>query len=311
MKFFYKDKLLDDQKDIINELLVTGCEFSNILYEKIKPVLKNIRIGCFEGKVGNITKQRYILLIPTANNDYTYFSIQGERNLSKYSYQTLQNEMKVDNLSLRLVDDYNEVINKINKVTHIKATNILNSFYHIETNTTSVDKHNNKYNIQIISNTDSTIGEDLYVDELLLFDGNKKIGYLKAKYTTDEYSKLYNVDITSSAKIFINKATVDYSKLSDEYKNRGLGYVMYFHMAQHLNNKGIQFRQSTICSHAAQLLWDGINTNLIDYVTNSKIKVSNGFKNISFLSIGHDCILEFKNNKPIVSKANKNTNTKF
>ena len=68
------------------------------------------------------------------------------------------------------------------------------------------------------------------------------------------------------------------------------------HIAQHLNNKGIELRESSLQSKKAQKLWKGIRNNFADFIS---FKKNN---NLAFLKIGEKCILNFEQEKPVVSK---------
>lgn len=69
----------------------------------------------------------------------------------------------------------------------------------------------------------------------------------------DNYKK-----IQRELKVFNDIATVDYSKISNQYKGRGLGTQMYLKIAQHYDNKNIMFRSSSLQSPSAKGLWQRI-----------------------------------------------------
>lgn len=71
----------------------------------------------------------------------------------------------------------------------------------------------------------------------------------------DKYKK-----IQRELKVFNDIATVDYSKMSEHYKGRGLGTQMYLKIAQHYDNKNIMFRSSSLQSPSAKGLWQRIKT---------------------------------------------------
>lgn len=81
----------------------------------------------------------------------------------------------------------------------------------------------------------------------------------------DNYKK-----IQRELEVFNDIATVDYSKMSDQYKGRGLGTQMYLKIAQHYDNKNIMFRSSSLQSPSAKGLWQRIKTehpNLIKEIS--------------------------------------------
>lgn len=298
MKLFYKDQLIEDNQSLLTELESPGAEFAQILHSKISPIKKEVKIAYMEGELADGTKKQLFVLLQPAKVGNTYISADGVCSLSKYAINSLEKKYQLKNIEIKETNA-EEVESRINPTTYKKAYEILKDFYVVDLDENVEDKLGNKYRLVIVNNADLTIGENLKVDELMLFDGDKKIGYLKAKYTTPELMRLHGVE---KEDVFLNQATIDFSNLDDDYKNKGLGYVMYFHMSQYLSCKGIEFRQSTLCSDSAQGLWNGINKN---WSKNIQVRQMNNGRekvNVSFLSIGEDCILSFKNNKPIIQK---------
>lgn len=298
MKLFYKDQFIEDNQDLLAELELPGAEFVQILYSKISPIKKDVKIAYMEGEAVDGSKKQLFILLQHKEIRATYISADGCCSLSKYSINSIEKKYQLKDIEIK-ESNMEEVESRINPSTYKKAYEILKDFYVVESNKSVEDKKGNKYRLAIINNADLTIGEHLKVDELMLFDGDKKIGYLKAKYTTPELMKLHGVEKES---YFLNQATIDFSNLEDDYKDRGLGYVMYFHMSQYLSSKGIQFRQSTLCSDSAQKLWDGISKHWSENVQVKKMKSGHQQVNVSFLSIGADSILAFENNKPVIHK---------
>ena len=164
---------------------------------------------------------------------------------------------------------------------------------------TIFDKNNEPYEIKIIKNADATIGAELIVDSLFLFHQDKLIGYLKVKYCTqDVLNKMYKKTEDSN---FYNKDGVDYSFIEDNYKNKGLGYAMYFHMAQHLDSEGVDFRQSTLQSSYAQRLWTGIEKHWEKHIETHTFSKTN----CSFLKMTQDLELYSQDNKPKIKSVLK------
>ena len=56
--------------------------------------------------------------------------------------------------------------------------------------------------------------------------------------------------------VFNDTATIDYSKLHDDYL--GIGTQMYLKMAEHYHSKNIVFRSSSAQSPSAKALWEKI-----------------------------------------------------
>lgn len=58
--------------------------------------------------------------------------------------------------------------------------------------------------------------------------------------------------------VFNDIATIDYSKLHDDYRGLGIGTQMYLKMAEHYHSKNIAFRSSSAQSPSAKALWEKI-----------------------------------------------------
>lgn len=298
MKLFYKKQQIKDNENLITELEDPGAEFAQILYHKISPIKKDVKIAYIEGDTVDGLKKQLFILIQPGQGRSTFISADGHFSLSRYALEHIEKKYEIKNIEIK-ESNIQEVENKINPLTYKKAYEILKDFYVVDIDKVVEDKLGKKYRLAMVSNSDLTIGEHLKVDEIMLFDGEKQIGYLKAKYTTPKLMKLHEVE---KENFFLNQATIDFSNLDDEYKNKGLGYVMYFHMSQYLSSKGVKFRQSTLCSEEAQQLWNGINKHWNKNVKSQQIKNGNTQVNVSFLSIAKDCILSFENNKPVIQK---------
>jgi ribonuclease HI len=298
MKLFYKEQPVEDNKDLLTELELPGAEFAQILYSKISPIKKNVKIAYMEGEAVDGSKKQLFILLKLGGAREGFISADGCFSLSKYALEHIEKKYQLKDIKIK-ESNIEEAESKINPSIYKKAYEILKDFYVVDLDKNVEDKLGNNYRLVIVNNADLTIGEHLKVDELILFDGDKKIGYLKAKYTTPELMRLHGV---AKENHFLNKSTIDFSNLEDDYKNKGLGYVMYFHMSQYLSSKGIKFRQSTLCSDSAQKLWEGINKHWSENVQIKKIENGQQKVNVSFLTIGKDCILSFKDNKPVIHK---------
>ncbi len=302
MKFFYNSIPVDEQKELVEELLLNGSEFAHVLYSKMSPINPNLKISSLNGIQNDSPINLFLLVNSDGICNNSFFSINGERVIFKNIISELSNKYGISNLQQQPIYNPNTINKNFTLNKYKKAEKILEGFYQVDLDRTVKDKLGSEYRLVIVSNSDMTIGEHLHVDELMLFQGETKIGYLKAKYTTPEIMEKHGVP-KNTKDDFKNEATVDFSRVNPDYMNKGLGYIMYFYMAQHLNSKGISFRQSTICSNEAKRLWQGIEHNWSEQVLNKDKKVFNKKVKISFLSIGQDCLLYFKDRKPhIVNK---------
>lgn len=365
---FYKEECRNSQ--IISDFLYSA-EFCYAIYEKmnILPSVALVDLHCYDHE-GNIIQSFPLPVIKnirdTENeiNINSYINIKGNYNFytsssfsEKYFIEQLNDHYK-DKGMAQIVTishnnmSFNEFIQKypLNNEKVQKAQALLDNFFNLESQGILYDKSKEPYYYQIVCNSDINIGENLIVDELLLYkikdeiresfdnkrtlasklklidrDSIESIGYLKVKYTTNEIVQFLDQklqenypDATSTMTIkssnvssknnnklkevspFLNVAGIDYSNINEPYKNKGLGYSMYFQMAKYLTLKDIEFRQSSINSQYAKRLWEGIQKHWKDNIT-LKPFMNN---NLCFLSIGQDCILDFKNSQPVI-KTNK------
>jgi hypothetical protein len=302
MKFFYNNKPIEEQKELVDELFLNGSEFSHVLFSKMSKINQNLKFGYFQGTKNGKPTQLFCLIKSEGENNNSFFLINGERVIIKNMIHEISKKYEISDLSFEILKSPGTINNYFNVKKYNKAEEILKDFYSLDLDISVKDKIGGDYRLVIVSNSDMTIGEHLHIDELMLFQGETKIGYLKAKYTTPNIMLQHGID-PSKKDHFKNEATVDFSRVTPEHMNKGLGYVMYFHMAKHLNAKGISFRQSTICSNEAKRLWNGITHNWNEQVFQKDKKSFDKKVKVSFLSIGQDCLLYFKNRKPhIVNK---------
>lgn len=273
-------------------------EFALVLAEKFND-FPDYSTGFLKAKDKN-GEEKILKPIIYDTKSLTYLTKDGERALSKYFINSIsKNNPGFTNFSL-IPSDISHL--KPNTTIQKKMKDLLADFFNIKVKKEIIDKNGRKYHIKIVNNADDSIGASLIVDTLFLYDGDKRVGYLKAKYTKKDFIKKFYDDINCSEakadKLFVDMASVDYSKLENEYQNKGLGYVMYFHMAQHLESEGIKFRSSTIQSPLAQRLWSGINKNWGEYIDQKKTNKKNCF----FLSMTKDLELYFEDNTPKIKK---------
>lgn len=292
---FYKYGFDSEGKKFIKD---NPLEFALVLAEKFKD-FPEYSTGFLKAKNKSGNE---VLLNPIVYNKktLTYVTKDGERALSKYFINSLlKDSPELTDMDL-IPADISHL--KINVVAKNKIENLLADFFNIKVRKEVVDKQGHKYNLKIVSNADDSIAASLIVDTLFLYDGKEKIGHVKVKYTKKEFIKAFyddtNCSEAKSDKAFINLATIDYSRLEEKYQNKGLGYVMYFHMAQYLESEGVKFRSSTLQSPLAKRLWDGINKNWGEHIINKKFYN----KHCSFLKMGKELELYFEDNLPKVKK---------
>lgn len=300
MEFFLGDEPLNRNMPEYKKLKETGVELAYLMSKKYEGVNLGYKIIKHSFVENDIHKTSYFF--GKLNNDEesrdkvsTFFSPSGflvggaitRLNITDSKFEVVKAE---------------DIVKLLNPEIVSIADAIYKDFFILKKTEVVKDKKGDEYTLKIIQNSDSTIGDVLYIDEVLLFKGDEKIGYLKAKYTTKELLKKYN-GLGDSG--FGNVATIDYSKLRDDMKGKGLGYVMYFHMAKHLNEESIKFRQSTICSPSAQRLWSAFENHCADVIEEKEWSSGGKIQNIKFLNIAKNLVLSFKENVPTISKKNK------
>lgn len=305
---FYKDGYLTkEQKDYFEN----SPEFIYALYEKMS-LAPNNYLGAF---IGIDKNEKELISIPELISTYDdgkfsgHININGAYNNSAYQSELKKMQEKNDNcINLKIVAlSKEEYKNKfiLNEEKLKKAKEILSDFFNLKETGTLKDKNGEVYHFKIIQNADPSIGSTLIVDNLLLLKENgEEIGFIKVKYTTEEILEKLNVsEQEKKDNVFLNIAGVDFSKIREDFRNLGLGYSMYFQMAQYLTKNNIYFRQSSLNSEKAVRLWNGINQHWAKFILIEKGEVSK--KTVSFLKIGEDCMLSFENNRPIITKKNR------
>lgn len=301
MDFFYQDERIDYHSDIYLKLIHSGIEYSSVLLGKIKPIYNNAELIKITG-INNSGQQQssYTLGLYEDNEIKELFFLNRLISNSKFGLEAVEKRLQIKNIELEKCENLN--VEK-NQEKLLISEEIFKNFFNIKKEKQIQDKYEENYQLKIVENTDVTIGSGLIVDTVYLLKNNNIIGYLKAKYTTTDMLKDHKMDHDKSLHIWKKVATIDYTKINDEYTNKGLGYVMYFHMAQHLNAKKIQFRESTVQSEKAQRLWNGIQKNLYK---NVKVKKIYNEDFVCFLKVGINSSLLFENSKPIIlNKRNK------
>lgn len=365
---FYKDEYLTREE---RESFIHTPEFCYAIYEKMKilPSIILLDIHCHDHE-GNIVKSFPVPALKNSKNDQyehnqdkikSYITIKGNYTFytsssfsEKHLIEGLNKQFKKE-LNKQLKDDSDLKISKLsyNEISYSdliekykldseklqQSRQLLDNFFNLVEEGILYDKNKQPYYYQLVQNSDMNIGENLIIDELLLYkikedisdlfigkkvtpsklkmlnkDNIESVGYLKAKYTTSDIVELLDKKLNDNFPVvktpvsiknknkpkeispFLNLATIDYSHIDEPFKNKGLGYAMYFHMAKYLNLKNIEFRQSSLNSEYATRLWQGIQKHWKDNITLKPFMNTN----LCFLSIGSESILQFKNSKPII-----------
>ena len=191
---------------------------------------------------------------------------------------------------------HEEIANmKLNEEKLNEAQALVRNIFIIKNESDIVDKLGESYQIKIIKDADPTISSYVVVDKLVLIKNGEEIGFVKVKYTTPEIVKKLGMQANE---MFLDIATIDYSWLEHDYRNRGLGYSMYVAIAKHLKSEGLRFRSSMLQSSQAKQLWSGIHEHFARHIEFDTINNTQ----VAFLTIGEDCMLYFNQGKPELKK---------
>lgn len=120
---------------------------------------------------------------------------------------------------------------------------------------------------------------------------DEKMAYLKEKdvvFTENNYDIIFNIKknelkdqfkkIQRDFKMFNDVSTIDYSKISDEFKGKGLGTQIYLKMAEHYDSKNIIFRSSALQSPSAKGLWEKMKKEYPSQIEEISIDDQNYYK---------------------------------
>ncbi len=273
MQLYYQNKDITDA--IKQTLKQDGEEVCRVLFEKMKDIA-----------------QVFPILIE--ENGIQLFALK-EKTLTFDQYYTIDKVRGCYDVKTSLVDIDKQSLNP----EKLKiAQEIFNDFFIIKIQKDIYDKFGEHYQLVIIENSDLSIGDSLVVDEVRILKNGKNIGYLKAKYNTNKSMSDYGLSGNFKTDPFFMKATTDYSYLLEDFQNKGLGYQMYFHMAQHLNQKNIQFRESVSLSPKAKRIWHQMKENWSDSIQIKKVKFGSRIEHLHFLNIAKDTELYFENKQP-------------
>jgi len=135
------------------------------------------------------------------------------------------------------------------------------------------------------------LGQDYQVQINDNMSADEKKAYLKEKevvFTETNYDIIFNIKknelkdqlkkIQRELKMFNDVATIDYSKISDEFKGKGLGTQIYLKMAEHYDNKNIVFRSSSLQSPSAKGLWEKMKKEYPSQIEEINIADQNYYK---------------------------------
>lgn len=206
---------LDYKKEIISQLVNFSSEYYKIAKKELDNYFNIVEYGNIKDKHGE---------------NYNYHIIENADN-------TIGANVLLDKI---IISKDNQEIGYVK----IKYTNL------------NIDEECNKIPYSILEKKQfSNEEKQFYLTRQKIEFNSNNIDLLfnLLKETTKEELEKYKQDPTN--KVFDNIATVDYSRVNDDYQGRGLGKEMYITIAKHLNKKGIKFRSSSLRSESAKGLW--------------------------------------------------------
>lgn len=275
MSFFYKNESLETQSNDIQILAKTGAEIVVVMFEKLKQSFEDYRI----------------LKYCDENSENLEFAIGKIHNNKVVSFFSSLGDIYLDSLidlSCGILKEVtiNEVFLYVQKEALYIANKMFDNFFLLKQKKLVYDKYNQPYDLIIIENSNNNYGSSTQVVSIYLISEGVKIGFMEVSYNTQ----------LDGIKQFVNKTYthVAYVELKAEYQNKGLGYIMYFNMAQFLNTKGFVLKISDHCSIEAQRVWNRMSSNWKE-----QIILEDGSKT---LKITEHLNLIFKNKKPLLIK---------
>lgn len=183
---FYKKGFLN--KKIIDLYENEGSlEFAIAMKENFKNKNKNVEIQAILSKDNNDV----IKYIPVFDNKYT-ITISGYHSTSRFYLNNLERKNK--DYSNLYIEPINIDLKIKNKKFYNNAKELIKDFYKLENSVIVNDKEGKQYRIDVYSDTDPILNEFLTQDSLFIYDleTNKKIGHIKAKYSTTEMNSFYH-----------------------------------------------------------------------------------------------------------------------
>lgn len=276
---FYKKDYYINITEATQDLLP---EFIYTLYNKLKKNNFNLTLAIIKDN----DKITPIIL----NSNISYYNETGEKSFSSLKKQKdkqLVYQSVSENQFLNFFTLDNEKLKTAQQLLH--DFNVYSYKGEVK------DKFSDIYELHIIENSDTTIGEEVVIDTIMITKKNIPIGKINVKYTNETILNKLTTKYVDN--YFFNVATIDYSSVESEYQNKGLGYVLYHAAAVHLASKNIDFRASTLQSSLAEQLWKGIIKNFPQYIEYRTVNKNNH----TFLKMGQTC-LTFENQKPVLRK---------
>lgn len=229
-------------------------ELAYALSLKIKGEIKNVFIN-----EDNKKKEYYKTIFISEDETDCYYDFSGKPNLG-YLKNKIKRKLKIDNFYLSFED---VELENLNSRMIEKAKDVLSNFYNKEKEFYIQTKNGEKLKALIIDNADITLGFPMWLTEIQIFNAKEeKVAYLKAKFLKEDHYNFFKKENKKNElpknleDLFLNKATVDYIRVSEDYQNKGIGQLMYLNMAYFLNQKNIKFRSSMLRSENAKQTWN-------------------------------------------------------
>lgn len=267
---FYKSKFqkglknFEFQENSKNLVFALKRDFSYLFCDKVE-VIKATKNG----------KEKYFLSSSFKRKDVHVF-IDKE---GSYRPSIVKDAETCESIEVTNEDLYSESVNKA--VEKLKDIGFAEPIF----NKKIYDKNGEEYSVEHYKGADFTLSNSALVGDVTFLKKDREtIGYVLTKYFDIEaVKKNYNINEISldlfkkEYKLFNKTAVVDYSRISEDYQNLGLGKELYYTIIDSFLERKMGFRSSTIQSKEAKRLWESIKREYSNNVKEGKIGDNNFF----------------------------------
>lgn len=184
---FYKEKLVTkEQRKLFEDN--HSFEFALAIQEKLQSVGKNIDIYELKGE----SFSRYLAVQNTLSEKKDIFMLGDYATTGRFFLESMSQDLKIDNLTFQKVSEEHVKNKKINQKVLGQAKEFVSSFYKEKKEFEIKDKFGESYKVKITENVDHTLYNSFReMDILEVFKENKRVGYIKALYSSQEMFDQY------------------------------------------------------------------------------------------------------------------------
>ncbi len=223
-----------------------------------------------------------VVSFPSKNqrvNNERYISENGVRSAGGFFFKQDYEEQGLENPQKLFLKESKKELNVDRNIVEKVKESIKDNFIPVK-EFTLTDKYGESYQAICKRNNDPTINFPAIVDDISVYKNGEKIAYLMSKYYSEasvKKAKEMGEDIDNFViDRFLNKATIDYVRVEEDYQKRGISTLMYLNIAQIVNENNMTFRSSTIRTDDAKGVWENMKETFGDkHVKKETIK--NGY----------------------------------